>query len=338
MEIITRLEKMRAMYGNTPLVEIKFKYKNTLKTIYAKYEAFNFSGSIKDRIAYAILHDAYEKKLLKPGQPIVEVTSGNTGIAFTALARAMGHDVKIIMPDWLSKERYDIIELYGGKVEKVAAAEGGFIGSLNRAEKYALEEGYYYPDQFSNQTNIMAHEQTTGPEILIQFLKHGLKPELFVAGVGTGGTVMGVNNYFKKMGIHCLCHPLEPSNSPTMSTGGKKIGSHRIQGISDEFIPPITQLNKLNDIVSVDDGDSIIMAQKLNKAGLSVGISSGANFLGTLKKLIEYNRDMTAITIFCDSSFKYLSTALSREEPIKENFLSPNVELLECNYYDCILN
>lgn len=338
MEIITRLEKMRAMYGNTPLVEIKFKYKNTLKTIYAKYEAFNFSGSIKDRIAYAILHDAYEKKLLKPGQPILEVTSGNTGIAFTALARAMGHDVKIIMPDWLSKERYDIIELYGGKVEKVAAAEGGFIGSLNRAEKYALEEGYYYPDQFSNQTNIMAHEQTTGPEILIQFLKHGLKPELFVAGVGTGGTVMGVNNYFKKMGIHCLCHPLEPSNSPTMSTGGKKIGSHRIQGISDEFIPPITQLNKLNDIVSVDDGDSIIMAQKLNKAGLSVGISSGANFLGTLKKLIEYNRDMTAITIFCDSSFKYLSTALSREEPIKENFLSPNVELLECNYYDCILN
>lgn len=337
MERFTRLENMKAMFGKTPLIEVKFKYKNKNKTIFAKYEAHNYSGSIKDRIAYAIIYDAYKTNALKPGQPLVEVTSGNTGIAFTALGRAMGHDVKIIMPDWLSKERYDIIELYGGQVEKVSAQEGGFIGSLKRAEKYALEQGYFYPDQFSNLINVKAHEQSTGPEILIQLLKHGLKPELFVAGVGTGGTIMGVNNYFKKMGIHCLCHPLEPANSPTMSTGGKKIGSHRIQGISDEFIPAITHLNQLNEIVSVDDGDSIIMAQKLNKIGLSVGISSGANFIGTLKKLIEYDREMTAVTIFCDSSFKYLSTALCKQEPMRKGFLSPEVELLECNFYNCHL-
>ncbi len=335
MENLKRLEKFAPMFGNTPLVKIVFKYKQQVKTIFAKYEAYNFSGSVKDRIAFAIIKAAYQNNTLQLGQPIVEVTSGNTGIAFTALAKAMGHEAKIIMPDWLSKERYDIIELYGGVVEKVSANEGGFIGSLARAEKYASEAGYFYPDQFSNKINVLAHETTTAPEILIQLLKQNLKPELFVAGVGTGGTVMGINNYFKKMSINCLCHPLEPSNSPTLSTGGKKTGSHRIQGVSDEFIPVITELNKLNDIVSVDDGDSIIMAQKLNQAGLSVGISSGANFLGTLKKLIDNGRDMTAVTIFCDNSFKYLSTALCKTEPIKPGFLSTDVELLEFDFYNC---
>ncbi len=335
MDKLTRLEKFAPMFGKTPLVEVVFKYKQTIKTIFAKYEAHNFSGSIKDRIAYTIINDAYHNHTLKEGQPLVEVTSGNTGIAFAALGRAMGHEVKIIMPDWLSKERYDIIELYGGTVEKVSPAEGGFLEALNRAEYYANNHDYFYPDQFSNHSNVKAHEMTTGPEILIQLIKLGLKPKLFVAGVGTGGTIMGVNNYLKHMGIHCLCYPLEPSNSPTLSTGGKKIGTHRIQGVSDEFIPAITELKKLNDIVSVDDGDSIIMAQKLNRAGLSVGISSGANFIGTLKKLIEYDRDMTAVTIFCDNSFKYLSTALCKEEPIKEGFLSSDVELLEFNFYGC---
>lgn len=320
------------MFGNTPLVKVIFKYKGEVKTIYAKYESINFSGSIKDRIAFAIMKNAYKNNLIKPEQPIVEVTSGNTGIAFTALARALGHEVKIIMPDWLSKERYDIIELYGGKVEKVSAAQGGFIGALRIAERYAQQEHYFYPDQFSNQTNVHAHESSTGPEILIQLLKQNLKPELFVAGVGTGGTVMGVSNYLKKMGIPCLCHPLEPSNSPTMSTGGKKIGSHRIQGVSDEFIPEITKLDTLESIISVDDGDSIIMAQKLNKIGLSVGISSGANFIGTLKKMEELGKNTTAVTIFCDNSFKYLSTALCKEEPVKEGFISTDVELLEFSF------
>lgn len=332
MEKVSILKNLLPMFGNTPLVKVIFKYKGEVKTIYAKYESINFSGSIKDRIAFAIMKNAYKNNLIKPEQPIVEVTSGNTGIAFTALARALGHEVKIIMPDWLSKERYDIIELYGGKVEKVSSAQGGFIGALRIAERYAQQEHYFYPDQFSNQTNVHAHESSTGPEILIQLLKQNLKPELFVAGVGTGGTVMGVSNYLKKTGIPCLCHPLEPSNSPTMSTGGKKIGSHRIQGVSDEFIPEITKLDTLEAIVSVDDGDSIIMAQKLNKMGLSVGISSGANFIGTLKKMEELGKNITAVTIFCDNSFKYLSTALCKEEPVKEGFISTDVELLEFSF------
>lgn len=335
MDKLTRLEKFAPMFGKTPLVEVVFKYQQKVKTIFAKYEAYNFSGSIKDRIAYAIINDAYHNHTLKEDQPLVEVTSGNTGIAFAALGRAMGHEVKIIMPDWLSKERYDIIELYGGTVEKVSPKEGGFLEALNRAEYYTSHHDYFYPDQFSNHSNVKAHETTTGPEILTQLIKLGLKPELFVAGVGTGGTVMGINNYLKHMGIHCLCHPLEPSNSPTLSTGGKKIGSHRIQGVSDEFIPAITELKKLNDVVSVDDGDSIIMAQKLNQAGLSVGISSGANFIGTLKKLLEYDREMTAVTVFCDNSFKYLSTALCKVEPLKPEFLSKDVELMEFNFYAC---
>jgi cysteine synthase len=312
MNKVSLLDNLSPMFGNTPLVKVIFKYKGKTKTLFAKYETVNFSGSIKDRIAFNILKDAYLSKKIKSGQPIVEVTSGNTGIAFTALAKALGHEIKIIMPDWLSKERYDIIELYGGKVEKISATEGGFIGALQRAEKYAYENHYFYPDQFSNEVNVYAHEITTGPEILIQLLKQNLKPELFIAGVGTGGTIMGVNNYFKKMQIDCACHPLEPANSPTMSTGGKKVGSHRIQGVSDEFIPAITKLDELKEIVSVDDGDSIIMAQKLNQIGLSVGISSGANFIGTLKKMNDYKKDITAVTIFCDNAFKYLSTALCK--------------------------
>lgn len=334
-QALKKLEQLAPAFGTTPLVKIDFKFQNKLKTIYAKYEAFNFSGSIKDRIAFAIIKEAYQKELLKEGQPIIEVTSGNTGIAFTALAKALGHDVKIIMPDWLSKERYDIIELYGGIVEKVSHEQGGFIGSLKRAQEYAATGNYFYPDQFSNETNVLAHAQTTGKEILAQLLKLNLKPNLFVAGVGTGGTIMGVSSYFKQIGLHAFCHPLEPSNSPTMSSGGKKVGSHRIQGVSDEFIPAITKLNQLNDIVSVDDGDSIIMAQKLNRAGLSVGISSGANFIGTLKKMIEYNRDVTAVTVFSDNSFKYLSTALCKHEPVKANFISTDVELVDFNFYNC---
>lgn len=335
MHQLHKLNNYLPLFGKTPLIKIDFKYKQKVKTIFAKYEAVNFSGSIKDRIAYAIIKEAYETNALQEGQPIIEVTSGNTGIAFTALAKALGHDVKIIMPDWLSKERYDIIGLYGGVVEKVSHEEGGFIGSLKRAENYAATDNYFYPDQFSNLTNVKAHEQSTGKEILAQLLALNLKPDLFIAGVGTGGTIMGVNNYFKRIGLNTLCHPLEPSNSPTMSSGGKKVGSHRIQGVSDEFIPAITKLNQLNDIVSVDDGDSIIMAQKINQAGISVGISSGANFLGTLKKMIEYDRDMTAVTIFCDNSFKYLSTALCKDEPIKDGFLSTDIELLDFKFYNC---
>jgi cysteine synthase A len=297
--------------------------------VFGKYEGYNFSGSIKDRVAYFVLKYSYERGLIEPRDEIVEVTSGNTGIAFAALGRALGHRVHIIMPDWLSEERYALMELYGATVEKVTRAEGGFIGSLERARERAKTPGVFYPDQFSNEFNVLAHQLTTAPETCAQLAAIGRKPDVFVAGVGTGGTVMGFSRHMRSLGIRCRCHPLEPANSPTMTTGGCKIGSHRLQGISDEFIPAIIRLEELSSIVSVDDGDAILMAQQLNHCGLSVGISTGANFLGALMLLEkEQNPGLTAVTIFSDSAAKYLSTGLCRKEPQKDDHLSKDVEIL----------
>ncbi len=328
MRNICKLGVLRPMFCCTPLLEIDFTYKGKPKKMFAKYESYNFSGSVKDRIAFHIFYHSYLNNLLGTGQKIVEVTSGNTGISFAALARAMGHEIRIIMPDWLSQERYAIMELYGAEIEKVSKEEGGFLGSIERAKKYAKETGAFYPDQFSNKFNTLAHEETTGPEIIQQLERLNLKPDIFVAGVGTGGTIMGVKKCFEKLSPHTKCHPLEPSNSPTMSTGGKKIGNHRIQGISDEFIPAIVDLEYLDDIVAVDDGDSIILAKKLNEKGLSVGISSGANFLGVLKEQLKNGEDKVGVTIFSDSSFKYLTTDLCKKEPVKDEFLSNDIEII----------
>ncbi len=327
-----KLEQINAIasaFGKTPLVEVSFLYKGEPKKIYAKYEAFNFSGSIKDRIALHILKTSYENGEIKPGNMIVEATSGNTGIAFAALGRALGHRVRIYMPDWLSQERYQTIELLGAEVIRITKEQGGFVRSIEEARRYVAEnDNAYCPEQFTNKENVNAHMLTTSAEIFSQLASIGLKPDHFVAGVGTGGTVMGFLKYCQTHKIKVKCHPMEPSNSPTLTTGGKKIGKHRIQGISDEFIPEIMKLDQLDEIVSVDDGDALIMAQKLNLAGLSAGISSGANFIAALKLIADKPKDEVAVTIFCDSAMKYFSTDLCRKEPVRLDFLSTDVELL----------
>ncbi len=325
---LQRLHDLGSMFCHTPLVEVTCRHRGREHRIFGKYEGFNFSGSIKDRVAFFVLKYSYERGLIKPGDEIVEVTSGNTGIAFAALGRALGHPVHIIMPDWLSAERYALMELYGATVEKVSRAEGGFLGSLERARERAKRPGVFYPDQFSNEFNVLAHQLTTAPEVCAQLASLGRTASVFVAGVGTGGTVMGFARHVRSRGIHCPCHPLEPANSPTLTTGGKKIGSHRLQGISDEFIPALVKLDELAPIVGVDDGDSILLAQQLNRCGLSVGLSTGANFLGALKLLESGNAGGTAVTIFCDSAVKYLSTGLCRSEPLREGFLSTETEIL----------
>ena len=325
LQIIQNLEKG---YGKTPLLEVGFNYLGNTKTIFAKYEAFNFSGSIKDRIALHILRTAYQKNEIKPNAVIVEATSGNTGIAFAALGRALQHKVRIYMPNWLSKERYDAIKLFGAEIVLVSKEQGGFLGSIAMARQFAQECNGYCPEQFTNYENSNAHAISTAPEIVEKMQQLGIKLDSFVAGVGTGGTIMGFWQYCNSRSLNINCHPVEPENSPTLTTGGKKIGKHRIQGISDEFIPDILHLNKLKPIISVDDGDAIIMAQKLNNCGLSVGISSGCNFLAALKAIIASgNKEHKVATIFCDSALKYLSTDLTKQEPVKDDFLSTKVDI-----------
>lgn len=330
----SQIDNLSGMVGNTPLLEIKLKYKNEERTIYAKAEHYNLTGSIKDRMALHILKKSYELGRLKPGDIIVEATSGNTGIAFSAIGRALGHKVTIFMPDWMSQERINLMKSYGADVQLVSKEEGGFLGSIDKADELAEKNAnVFLPHQFSNTDNCEAHYRTTGPEIWHQLQEIGIKPDGMVAGVGTGGTIMGAGGYLKEKNPDIKLFPLEPANSPTLSTG-HQVGKHRIQGISDEFIPSIVKLEKLDDIIHVDDGDSIIMAQKLAaRLGLGVGISSGANLLGAIIAQNKLGKDSVIVTVFSDDNKKYLSTDLMREEPVKEGFLSPDIELLSVKAY-----
>jgi cysteine synthase A len=323
-----RILGLSSLIGNTPLLAINFTFRGEERTIYAKAENLNMTGSIKDRMAFHILLNAYNKGSLNEGQRLIEATSGNTGISIAAIGRALGHPVTIFMPDWMSDERKNLIRSLGSDIRLVTKEEGGFLGSISMAEDLAsTTPGTFLPRQFSNEDNINAHFTTTGPELWWQLRYRGLKPDAFVAGVGTGGTAMGVGKFLKEQDPNIRIHPLEPANSPTMSTG-YKVGKHRIQGISDEFIPSIVDLGKLDPIVSVDDGDAIIMAQKLSfELGIGVGISSGANFLGALKIQNKMDSKACVVTVFPDSNKKYLSTDLLHEEPVKEGFLSPDILL-----------
>jgi len=321
------------MVGNTPLLEITFKYKGETRRIFAKAENLNMTGSIKDRMALHILSQGVLSGELKPGDEIYEATSGNTGISIAAIGRALGHQVNIFMPDWMSEERKSIIKSLGAKVKFVSHEEGGFLGSIALAEKAAAETNGFLPLQFSNAYNPEAHYMTTGPEIWWQLKFRGLEPDAVVAGVGTGGTIMGIGKFLKEKKKGIKLYPLEPSNSPTLSTG-YKVGKHRVQGISDEFIPAICELKSLDEVISVDDGDSIIMAQKLSaELGLAVGISSGANFLGALIAQEKLGKDAIVVTLFSDCNKKYLTTDLLRAEPVKKGFLSTDIELEKFNVY-----
>ncbi len=322
-----RLSGLSQIVGNTPLLEIPFEFRGKHRVIYAKSEQLNLTGSIKDRMALHILKQAYRSGQLHPGDMIAEATSGNTGISFAAIGRAPGHPVKIFMPDWMSRERKDLIASYGAEIVAVSHEQGGFLGSIRMAEEFkASHRGVFLPCQFSNVANAEAHETTTGPEIWLQLEAAGRVPDAFVAGVGTGGTVMGVGRFLRSKNAKIGVHPVEPTESPTLSLG-RKVGKHRIQGISDEFIPPIVDLSALDEIIAVSDGDSILMAQKLaSTLGLGVGISSGCNFLAAVK-VQEVLGDAVVVTVFPDSNKKYLSTDLTRPEPIRDEYLTPSVEL-----------
>ncbi len=319
---------LKCLVGNTPLLAIDFEFEGRLRTIYAKAENLNMTGSIKDRMALYILQNAYQHGTIKAHDHIVEATSGNTGISIAAVGRALQHRVTIFMPDWMSQERLNLIKSLGAEIHLVTKDEGGFRGSIQKTEEMAKNSSdIFLPRQFSNTNNIKAHEETTGPEIWWQLRFHSLKPEAFVAGVGTGGTIMGVGKFLKTMNPNIFIHPLEPANSPTLSTG-HKVGKHRIQGISDEFIPPIVDLQELDPIIAVDDGDAIIMSQKLaQNLGIGVGISAGANFLGALKIQNDLGPDAVVVTVFPDDNKKYLTTDLNKEEPVKGSFLTPRIKL-----------
>ena len=307
------------LIGNTPMIKIRYRYQNQENYVYAKLEYYNYSGSIKDRIAYYILTKSKELGYLKDGQAIVEATSGNTGISFAALGALMHYPVHIFMPDWVSLERIKIMELYGAHVYLVSKEEGGFKEAIRRSEEYAKKINGFLPKQFENTLNIETHYNSTGKEILRDL------PEVdtFVSGIGTGGTLMGVAKCLKEHKNNVRIVALEPSKMPILSRG-KIIGNHKIEGIGDDFIPEIVDRKLVDEVILIDDEDAINMSRLLaRKLGLGVGISSGANFLASV-----LSGGKCVATVFADDLKKYLSTDLAKDIDDNPNFISNQIELL----------
>lgn len=312
-----------ALAGGTPLIRIRYRLDGRESEIFAKLEFYNPSGSIKDRMAAYILARAAERGELPAGRPIVEMTSGNTGIAFAALGALTGHPVHIFMPDWASRERRQLMEMYGARVYPVSAAQGGFAGALALAAQAAGELDAFQPRQFENADNPAAHYYGTGEEIAREL------PRVtdFVAGVGSGGTLMGTARRLKEQGpVRAVA--VEPDAMPLLS-GGTARGEHCIEGISDGFIPPIVDRRLLDGVRVVNDRDAVCMADRLaRRLGLGVGISSGANFLGAA--LQDGVPGRTVCTVFPDDNKKYLSTVLASPPAVGPEMLAGRIELLDC--------
>ena len=309
---------MSGLIGNTPLIKINYKYKDRIKSVYVKLEYYNLTGSIKDRIVCYIINKAYNDGLLKADMPLVEATSGNTGISISAIGAYFKHPVYIFMPDWVSKERVAIMKLYGANVTLVSKEEGGFAKCISLAKEYALKNNGFLVDQFNNKNNILAHYEGTGKEIINKII-----PTKFISGIGTGGTLMGIARRLKEVNPKCLVYALEPDTMSLIKE--KHIGSHKIEGIGDDFIPSIVDTSILKDCLLIKDLDAINMSKKLaTELGLGVGISSGANFLGAV--LINDNDD-TTVTVFPDDLKKYLSTDLTKNFS-DNNLISNDIELL----------
>lgn len=313
---------MNIQIGNTPIIEIKYKYNGKEKRIYSKLEYYNFSGSIKDRVASYIIKSAEKRNELKKGMTIYEATSGNTGIALSAIAKSKGYKTHIFMPEGLSYERTKLMLMYGAEVTIVKKEMGGFQKAIELAKNEAENNNGFYANQFENMDNVRAHYETTGEEIIKQL------PTVkgFVSGIGTGGTLIGVGKRLKEYNENIKVVALEPDKMPLLSQN-KIIKHHKIEGIGDDFVPKIVDKSIIDDIYLINDDDAINMSRKLSKElGIAVGISSGANMLAAI--LLNEKVDGDVATVFADDNKKYLSTDLSNEINIDNKFLSNKIELI----------
>ncbi len=296
----------RAVTGDTPLVEVE--------GILAKLECVNPCGSIKDRIARYILEESRSRGLLAPGQRIVEATSGNTGIALAWFARQLGHPITVVMPEDMTEERKQMIRGLGAELI-LCSKEGSFAEAAAIRDRLAAENGWFNPDQFSNPLNTECHERTTGEEILRQTA--GRTIDAFVAGVGTGGTIVGVARRLRREfpGLHVAA--VEPTESAVMSGG--PAGRHGISGIGDGFVPALAGDGhgglhpEIDEVVTVSTEEATAAALRISRQhGFCVGISSGANFVAA-RRLAE--RFATVVTIFADGYAKYQSRGLVHCDP-----------------------
>ncbi len=300
------------LVGNTPLIEVKnIEEELGLEArILVKLEYFNPAGSVKDRIAKAMIEDAEEKGLLKEGSVIIEPTSGNTGIGLASIAAVKGYRIILTMPETMSVERRNILKAYGAEIVLTEGAKG-MKGAIEKADELAKEiPGSYIPGQFVNPANPEVHRKTTGPEI---WKDTDGEVDLFIAGVGTGGTLTGVGEYLKSQNPDVKIVALEPASSPVLSTG--KGGPHKIQGIGAGFVPDVLNTTVYDEIFTVENDDAFATGKLLaKKEGILVGISSGAALYGAIElaKRPE-NKGKTIVALLPDTGDRYYSTPLFTE-------------------------
>lgn len=309
--------------GNTPMIKINYRYNGNIKHIYVKLEYYNLTGSIKDRVALYIVNNAQKRGILKKDMPIIEATSGNTGISLSAIGAYYNYPVYIFMPNWASKERINLMKSYKANVTLISREEGGFLRCVQEAKRLAKIKSGFLANQFANKDNYQAHFETTGEEIINQ-----LPEEVggFVSGVGTGGTLMGVGDKIKTKFKNAVVTAIEPDKMPIISTG-KMISQHKIEGIGDDFVPDLVDKEKIDKIYLVNDDDAINMSRRLSRElGLGVGISSGANLIGSI--LLNGYTKKPSVTVFADDNKKYLSTDLSKEIDYNKNFISNQIKLI----------
>ena len=302
-------ESVADLIGGTPLLRARnFRAKNNVEAeILAKLEYFNPAGSVKDRIAQAMIEDAEKRGILKSGSVIIEPTSGNTGIGLASVAAARGYRIIIVMPDTMSVERRNLMKAYGAELVLTDGAKG-MKGAIEKAEELAKETpNAYIPSQFTNPANPEAHKRTTGPEI---WEATGGKVDYFIAGVGTGGTVTGVGEYLKSKNPLVKVVALEPADSPVLSAG--KAGPHKIQGIGAGFVPDTLDVNVYDEVIAVSNEDAFLYGRQFARTeGALVGISSGA----ALAAAVEIARrpeakGKTIVALLPDAGDRYLSTEL----------------------------
>jgi len=305
-------KSLTELIGNTPLLELSnYEKKHGLKaTVIGKLEYFNPAGSVKDRIAKAMIEDAEEKGVLKPDSVLIEPTSGNTGIGLASVAAARGYRVILTMPETMSIERRNLLKAYGAELVLTEGAKG-MRGAIERAEELAKEiPNAFIPGQFVNPANPAVHKATTGPEI---WEDTGGKVDIFVAGIGTGGTITGTGEFLKSKNPNIEIVAVEPADSPVLSEG--RSGPHKIQGIGAGFVPDVLNTDIYDEIIPVRNEDAFNTGRELSRTeGLLVGISSGAAlWAATEVAKREENAGKTIVVILPDTGERYLSTPLFAE-------------------------
>jgi cysteine synthase A len=301
---LRKAETILDLVGGTPLVRLNRLPANGSAKVWAKLEAFNPGGSVKDRIGKAMIEDAEESGLLKPGDVIVEPTSGNTGIGLAMVAAVKGYRIILVMPDTLSVERRMLLKAYGAELVLTPGAEG-MKGAIAKAEELLHQHKGFMPQQFKNPSNPEIHRRTTAAEILTQVGQL----DAFVAGVGTGGTLTGVGEILKDTLPEVQVVAVEPASSPVLSGGSA--GKHKIQGIGAGFVPDVLNREIIDEIVRVEDGDALETARRLAKEeGILAGISSGAAAWAAIQVAERLGEGHVVVTVLPDTGERYLSTGL----------------------------